>query len=276
MKAAATGANAATVADAEVRVDRSMHGRVLQLLIHNPAQRNAVRKEISLAMTKELRLAADDDAVGAIVLAGSGPWFCAGGDLTTLYKSRSENPPQHHFERVNALNEFVRAIRQCPKPVVAAVEGSAAGAGFSIALACDMMVAAENAQFVLSHVRIGLSPDGAGTYFLSRALPPQLAAELAMTGASIGAPRLAALGAVNRVVPAGKALEEGHALAAALAAGATRAIGRIKRLLDATQLGTYETHLEMERTLMVEGLHGPESGEGIGAFLEKRKARFHP
>lgn len=260
----------------EVRVDRSTQGRVLQLLIHNPAQRNAVRREISLEMTRQLRLAAYDESVGAVVLAGSGAYFCAGGDLATLFVSRKENPPQHHIERVNALNEFVRAIRQCPKPVIAAVEGAAAGAGFSVALACDMMVAAENAQFVMSHVKIGLSPDGAGTYFLARALPPQLAAELAMTGAAVAAPRLAALGVVNRVVPAGKALEEAHTLAASLAAGPARAIGRIKRLFDAAQLGTYETQLEMERTLMVEGLHGPESGEGIGAFLEKRKANFHP
>src|SRR6185369_3617041 len=121
-----------------------------------------------------------------------------------------------------------------------------------------------------------LNPDGAGTFFLSRSLPPQLAAELAMTGAPIAAPRLAELGAVNRVVAAGKALEEGRALATTLASGATRAISRIKRLLNAAQSGSYETQLELERSLFVEALHAEEAGEGISAFLEKRKARFHP
>ena len=266
----------AAKARVDARVDVSRHGRVLQLLIDNPAQRNAVKREISTAMTRELRLASADDSVGAVVIAGAGAHFCSGGDLTTLHASRVENPPQHHIERVSALNEFIRAIRQCTKPVIAAVEGNAAGAGFSIAFACDMIVAADKAQFVLAYVKIGLSPDGAGTFFLSRSLPPQLAAELAMTGAPVGAARLASLGVVNRLVPAGKALEEGCALAATLASGATNAIARIKHLLNAAQLGTYETQLELERSLMVEALHGDEAGEGIGAFLEKRKARFHP
>lgn len=260
----------------EASVDVSRHGRVLQLLIDNPAQRNAVRQEISRAMAKELRLASDDASVGAIVIGGAGAHFCSGGDLTTLHTSRRENPPQHHLDRVNSLNEFVRAIRGCAKPVIAAVEGNAAGAGFSIAFACDMIVAAEDAQFVMAYVKIGLNPDGAGTFFLSRALPPQLAAELAMTGAPIGAARLAQLGAINRLVPAGKALEEGRTFAALLAAGATSAIWRVKRLLNAAQSGSYETQLELERSLFVEALHGEEAGEGIGAFLEKRKARFHP
>ena len=260
----------------EARVVASRHGRVLQLLIDNPAQRNAVRQEISRAMAKEIRLASEDDSVGAIVLGGKGVHFCSGGDLATLHVSRRENPPQHHLDRVSALNEFIRAIRQCAKPVIAAVEGSAAGAGFSIAFACDMIVAAENAQFVMAYVKIGLNPDGAGTFFLSRSVPPQLAAELAMTGAPIGAPRLAQLGSINRVVPAGKALDEARAMAETLAAGATRAIGRIKKLLIAAQSATYETQLELERSLFVEALHGEEAGEGIGAFLEKRKARFHP
>jgi len=259
----------------EARVDAARHGRVLQLLIHNPAQRNALRPEISRALARELRLAASDDAIGAIVLAGSGQHFCAGGDLKTLFESRMQNPPQHHFERIGMLHELVRAIRQCNKPVIAAVEGNAAGAGFSIALACDLIVAAENALFTLAYVKVGLNPDGAGSFFLARALAPQLAAELAMTGTPVAAPRLAQLGAVNRLAPPGKALEEAILWAQTLASGATHAIGRIKRLLDAAQQGSYENQLELERQLFVEALHGPEAGEGIGAFLDKRKAVFH-
>lgn len=260
----------------EARAEVSRSGRVLQLLIHNPAQRNAVKQEISRAMAKELRLAAHDDGIGAVVLGGAGEHFSAGGDLRTLYESRQVNPPQVHIDRVGALNEFVRAIRQCPKPVIAAVEGNAAGAGMSLALACDMIVASETAQFTMAYVKIGLNPDGGATWFLARGLAPQLAAELAMTGAPCPAARLAQAGVVNRLVPAGSALAEAHALAATLANSATRAIGRIKRELDAAHLQGWEAQLELERGLFAEALHGPEAGEGIGAFLDKRKARFHP
>jgi len=160
--------------------------------------------------------------------------------------------------------------------VIAAVEGHAAGAGFSVALGCDLIVAADNAQFTMAYVKIGLNPDGDGSYFLARALPMQLASELLMTGAAVGAPRLQAAGLVNRCVPAGTATGEALRWAAELANGATRAIGRIKRLTNAAQAHDYGQHLEMERSLFVEALHGDEAGEGIGAFLEKRKARFHP
>lgn len=255
-------------------VVESRHDRVLHLSIDNPTQRNALKPETSRAMARALRLAASDDRVGAIVISGTGAHFCAGGDVSTLFSSRRESPPQHHFERVGALNEFIRSIRSCPKPVIAAVEGHAAGAGMSLALACDMLVAADNAQFTLAYVKIGLNPDGGGSLFLARGVPPQLAAELAMTGAPCPATRFAQLGVVNRLVPVGQALTEALALAAQLAAGATQAMARIKRELEAAHTHSIEQQLEMERGLFVEALHGAEAGEGLGAFLEKRKPQF--
>jgi len=170
----------------------------------------------------------------------------------------------------------VRCLRDCPKPVIAAVEGHAAGAGFSVALGCDLIVAAENAQFTMAYVKIGLNPDGDGSFFLARALPLQLANELMMTGAAVPATRLHSAGLVNRCVAAGSATAEALRLADELANGATRAIGRIKRLGNEAQRHDYSQHLELERTLFVEALHGEEAGEGISAFLQKRKARFHP
>lgn len=258
-----------------VGVQVTRHGRVLQLTMQNPAQRNAIKPEISAELSRQLRLASSDDAIGAIVLHGEGAHFCAGGDLMSLGESRRTNPPQHHFERVGKLNELVRCLRDCAKPIVAAVEGHAAGAGFSVALGCDLIVAADNAQFTMAYVKIGLNPDGDGSYFLARALPLQLASELMMTGAAVDARRLHAAGLVNRCVPAGGALTEALRWAAELAGGATRAIGRIKRLGNAAQGHDYSQHLELERTLFVEALHGEEAGEGIGAFLDKRKADFH-
>ena len=262
------------MADEAPRVIEERHGRVLSLVLSNPAQRNALLPELSRAFTRALRLASDDEAIGAVVLSGAGEHFCAGGDLKTLHETRRTQPPQHHYDRLANLNEFVRALRQCAKPVIAAVEGHAAGAGFSVALACDLLVAAEDAQFTMAYVNVGLNPDGGGTYFLARALPAQLAAELAMTGVAVGARRLAELGVVNRLAPRGSAHAEAMEWAAKIARGASRATGRIKRLLNEAPTGDLTRHLELERTLFVEALHGEEAGEGIAAFLEKRKPAF--
>lgn len=258
----------------DIAVRETRLGRVLSLVLNNPAQRNALRPDTSHAMAQAIRLAAEDDGIGAVVISGAGEHFCAGGDLRSLAESRRTRPRQHLYERISNLNEFVRAIRQCERPVIAAIEGHAAGAGCVIALACDLIVAAEDAQFTMAYVKAGLNPDGAGTWFLQRAVPPQLAAEMALTGVAVGARRLAELGAVNRVAPKGSALPEALEWAAKLAAGPMRAIGRIKRLLNEARKHDYVQHLELEREFMVEALYGEEADEGIAAFLGKRPPRF--
>lgn len=259
---------------AEARVDETRHGRVLELVMSNPAQRNALTPEISTAVTRALRLADEDDGIGAIVLRGAGEHFCAGGDLKSLAEMRATRPRQAIVERINAVNELARALRGVTKPVIAAVEGHAAGAGFSIALGCDLVVAAENATFTLSYVKIGVNADGGGSWFLSRALPPQLASELALTARPIDPARLAAFGVVNRVVPPGTARDAALAWAAEIAAGATHAIGRTKRLLHEAASRDLAAQLEHERESFAELLHGPEGAEGLAAFLEKRRPRF--
>ncbi len=259
---------------AEPRVEEARHGRVLELVMSNPARRNALTPEISNGLTRALRLADEQDGIGAIVLRGAGEHFCAGGNLQALAEIRAAQPPQAIVERINAVNELTRALRGIAKPVIAAVEGHAAGAGFSIALGCDLVVAAENATFTMAYVKIGVNPDGGGSWFLARALPPQLASELALTACPVPAARLAAYGVVNRVVPPGSAREAALAWAAEIAEGATRAIGRTKRLLDEAARRDLGAHLERERESFAELLHGPEGGEGIAAFLEKRKPAF--
>lgn len=254
------------------RLEEVRHGRVLELVMTNPAQRNALAPEISSGLTRALRLADDDDSVGAIVLRGAGEHFCAGGNLKSLAELRASKPRQALIERVGVINELARALRGTGKTVIAAVEGHAAGAGCSIVLGCDLIVAAENAVFTLSYVKIGVSPDGGGSWFAAHSLPPQLAAEMALTARPFEAPRLAQHGVVNRVVPSGRTRDEALAWAAEIAAGATRAIGRTKRLLGDAGLSQ---HLEREREAFAEGLYGAEGAEGVAAFLEKRKASFH-
>lgn len=250
-------------------------GRVLELTMDNPAQRNALTPDTSQTLTRLLRLAHDDAGIGAIVLRGEGDHFCAGGNLKTLSEMRATQKPQAIYARINHVNELARALRGISKPVIAAVEGHAAGAGFSIALGCDLVVAAENAVFTLSYVKIGVSPDGGGSWFAARALPRQLAAELALTARPVDSKMLAAHGVVNRVVPAGTVRDAALAWAAEIAEGATGAIGRTKRLLEEAGSQDLPRHLERERESFAEAFYGPEGGEGVGAFLAKRKPKFH-
>ncbi len=255
-------------------VKEARHGRVLELTMDNPARRNALTPDTSSTLTRLLRLADDDAGVGAIVLRGEGAHFCAGGNLKTLAEMRATKPRQAILERINFVNELARALRGIGKPVIAAVEGHAAGAGFSIALGCDLIVAAADAVFTLSYVKIGVSPDGGGSWFVARALPRQLAAELALTAKPVDAQHLAAHGVVNRVVPAGRARDEALAWAAEIAQGATGAIGRTKRLLEEAGTQDLPRHLERERESFAGAFYGPEGGEGVAAFLEKRKPAF--
>lgn len=257
-------------------VVETRHGRVLELEMSNPAARNALLPETSRQLTRALRLASDDDRIGAVVLRGAGEHFCAGGNVKSLAALRAGGSREAIFDRISAINELARALRATAKPVIAAVEGHAAGAGFSIALGCDLIVAAEDAVFTMAYVKIGVNPDGGGTWFLARALPPQLAGELALTARPASAALLAGHGVVNRVVAAGRARAEALAWAAEIAAGATQAIGRTKRLLWEALGADLNRQLERERESFADGMYGPEGDEGFAAFVEKRTPRFHP
>lgn len=259
----------------EPRVVEGRYGRVLELVIENTAQRNALTPGISDQLTRALRLADEDDTVGAVVLRGEGKHFCAGGNLKSLVEMRANKPREAMFERINHVNELARALRGVGKVVIAAVEGHAAGAGFSIALGCDLVVAAEDAVFTLSYVKIGVNPDGGGSWLIARALPAQLASELALTAKPLDAGRLAAHGVVNRVVKPGSARAEALAWAREISAGPTRAIGRTKRLLCEAPTQDLSRHLEREREAFAESFYSSEGVEGIAAFLEKRAPKFH-
>jgi enoyl-CoA hydratase/carnithine racemase len=248
-------------------------GRVLVLTISNPRARNALAPALYPAAVAALRDAAANDGIGAVVLTGEGEHFCGGGNLNRLRAQRAL-PPDGQVASLNALHEWVMAMRACPKPVIAAVEGAAAGGGFSVCLACDLIVAAEDAKFVMSYVKVGLSPDGGGSDSLAHALPPQAALELLLDGAPVAAARLHALGVVNRVVARGRALAEALAWAERLAQGPAQAQARIKRLVYAARGRARQAQLEAERDTFIESLYHDEGGEGIAAFLDKRAPRF--
>jgi enoyl-CoA hydratase/carnithine racemase len=169
---------------------------------------------------------------------------------------------------------LIRAIRNCSKPVIAAVEGGAAGAGLSIALACDMLVVAQNAFFSVTYVKVGLTPDGGVTAFLSEFFSRQMLTEMCLTGDRITGERLHAMGAVNRLVEKGAALDEAIALAERLATGPARASARIKTLCANAFSADLDAQMELEAQLMVESQGDDEAAEGIGAFLDKRTPDF--
>jgi len=244
-------------------------GAVLVLSNNNPAARNALSPAFYLALTQALQAAKSDPGVGAIVLTGEGGHFCAGGDLRLLAKRRELAVPERR-EKLEGLHDLIRAVRGCPKPVIAAVEGAAAGAGVSLALACDMLVAARNAAFSVAYVKIGLTPDGGATAFLAQFVSRQVLTELCLTGERVSGERLHALGAVNRLAEPGEALAQAIALATQLAAGPDEAMAHIKALCHGAYDNTLEEQLEQEAQYMVHAQASEESREGIGAFLEKR------
>ncbi|MES2481854.1 MAG: enoyl-CoA hydratase [Pseudomonadota bacterium] len=248
-------------------------GETLVLTISNPEQRNALGPEIYAAGVEALSVAESQPQVRSVVITGEGATFCAGGNLQRLLDNR-RRPPEVQAQSIEGLNNWIEAIRTFPKPVIAAVEGAAAGAGLSLALGCDFVVAAENAIFLMAHVHIGLSPDGGGSWFLGRALPRQLASELMLEGERISAQRLHALGMVNRISAPGAALSEALALAERLNAKAPNAIASIKDLMNEAAQATLSQQLALERNHFVTNLHHVNAGIGIEAFLAKRKPRY--
>jgi enoyl-CoA hydratase/carnithine racemase len=248
-------------------------GRTMVLTLSNPEHRNALGPEMYAAGVEALNVAETNPDVRSVVITGEGPAFCAGGNLQRLLANRQE-PPQVQADTIEALHSWIEAIRTFPKPVIAAVEGPAAGAGFSLCLACDFIVAADDAVFVMAYSNVGLSPDGGGTWHLSRLLPRQLASELLMTGERVAARRLNELGIVNRVTSPGAALAEALALAEKLNGRAPNVLASIKELLTDAVDTSLTRQLAAERDHFVRNLHHPNAGIGIDAFLGKRKPEY--
>ena len=256
---------------AELKASR--RDATLILTLSNPGAKNALHPDMYAAAIETLSTAERDTSIRAVVLTGADNFFCAGGNLHRLLENRSKEP-QVQAAAVDSLNHWIDAIRDCPKPVIAAVDGAAAGAGFSLALACDMIVAGASAKFVMAYVKVGLTPDGGGSWFLAQALPRQLAGEMLFEGKAVLAPRLHEHGVVNRVVPDGTALDAALDWADELAELSPNALQRIKALLRDAPGNSLSQHFDAEKQSFVESLYHRDAQEGISAFLEKRKPRY--
>ena len=248
----------------------AVHGQTLVLTISNPTLRNALGPEIYTAGIEALNAAESNPEIRSVIITGEGAHFCAGGNLQRLLTNR-EQPKEVQAQSIDGLHTWMEAIHTFPKPVIAAVEGAAAGAGFSLVLMCDLVVAARDSIFVMAYSSIALSPDGGGSWNLSQTLPRQLASELMLLGERISAERLHDLGSVNRLVESGTALTQALDLAERINARAPNAMQSIKELINDAPTQSLHVHLTQERDHFVKNLHHANAGLGISAFLNKEK-----
>ena len=216
---------------------------------------------------------ATNDDVRAVVITGEGRFFSAGGDVKTMVES-GDALPKMVLELTGPLHSAVARFAQMDAPVIAAVNGPAAGGGICLVAMCDMAIAARSAKFTVAFPGIGFSIDTGGSYFLPKVLGPRRALELMLTNRTIDAEEALAWGLVNRVVDDADLLREVGALAAKLAAGPSKAFGAIKRLVHTSFLEGMETHMEREAQVLSALTKGDDAREGVRAFVEKRKPRF--
>ena len=251
-------------------VESSRDGAVRTITLNRPDVLNAFNGAMHRAFQAALKEAARDDEVRAVVVTGAGRGFCVGQDLTEFREA-----PGDIGDRLRAgYHPTILALRSLEKPVLAAVNGPAAGAGLSLALACDLRLAADSASFVPAFVSIGLVPDSGGTFFTRRLLGYARAFEWLAMGRKLTAAEAHAWGLVSEVVEVDRLPERAAELAAELAALPTRAIGMTKRLLDHAETATLEEQLEREAQLQSVATQTDDFREGVAAFLEKRLPRF--
>jgi 2-(1,2-epoxy-1,2-dihydrophenyl)acetyl-CoA isomerase len=246
-------------------------GPVATLTLDRPEALNALTVPVKVALREALERFAADRSVRAVILTGAGRAFCAGQDLAEREEPDAAPLEVEVRERYNPI---IRAIRSMGQPVIAAVNGVAAGAGASLAFACDLRIAAEEARFVLAFGRIGLVPDSGATWFLPRLVGSAKAAQLALVGEPVDAPEALRIGLVSKVVPGDQLLAEARTLAAKLAEAAPLALALTKEALQRSATIDLDEALEGEAKL--QGIAGASAdhAEGLAAFREKRSPRF--
>ena len=246
---------------------------VLVLTLDGPKTRNSIGPDVYPVLQAHIVDAGQDPEVGAIVLTGANGFFSSGGNVNAL-KASGAATLAAATGNTDKLNALILAIVQCPKPLIAAVEGGAAGAGFSLCLACDLIVASDDALFTAAYIRVGLSPDGGATHFLDRALPRQLVNEICILGRPVAAARLHAAGLINSCHPPATVLDASLNLATQIASGPPNATAKIKELVSTSGSTDLATQLAVEARAINLARFGKEAAEGLSAFIEKRKASF--
>jgi 2-(1,2-epoxy-1,2-dihydrophenyl)acetyl-CoA isomerase len=247
---------------------------LLTITMNRPDRRNALNPDMTRGLVEAARRASEDHEVRAVLLKGAGGTFCVGGDVKSMAEGRAPLPYEAKLANLRRGMEVSRILHQMPKPVVAQVDGAAAGAGLSIALACDLRVAGETAKITTAFAKVGLSGDYGGTYFLTHLVGSAKARELYLTSPVLSAREALALGIVTRVVPDAEVEAAAQELATSLAQGPTVTLGYIKKNINNAE------HLSLEACFDAEAMHHSRCGdtadhkEAAKAFVEKRKPSF--
>ena len=250
---------------------------ITTLVMNRPEARNALSMDMRAAMADVLYDIERDESVRCVVLKGAGEHFMAGGDVKGMGESIKKSPAEIRKEfilRIHDLHPIMFAMRRMPKPIIASCQGAAAGAGVSMALACDLVIASEDAFFTLAYCRIGTSPDGSSSFHLPRAVGIKKAMEIALLGDRYDAQTAKDIGMINFVVPTAELEVETNALAQRLAAGPTHVYGNTKALFYRSLESEFEAQLQAEAEYFSDCASRPDFKEGVSAFIEKREAKF--
>jgi 2-(1,2-epoxy-1,2-dihydrophenyl)acetyl-CoA isomerase len=249
------------------------HGNWVEVTLNRPDKLNSFNDEMHLALRKCLEQAVANKK-RAILLTGAGRGFCAGQDLGDRDPSKMDGPPDLSQTLNNFYNPLIRLIRGAEMPVICAVNGVAAGAGANLAMACDIVLAADTAKFIQSFAHVGLVPDAGGTWNLTRLLGPARAKALAMTGEPILAAQAEEWGMIWKALPADDLMAEARKLADRLANGPTHGFAHTKKAIHAAATNTLDEQLELEAQYQKACGASEDYAEGVSAFLNKRKPEF--
>ena len=246
------------------------------LTLNRPESMNAMDEALLGDLVEGLNACGADQAVRVVVLQGAGRAFCAGGDVRWMLETQRSDPdwPACIHALGGQLNRVIMQIRELPKPVLAAVHGFAIGAGFSLALACDLRLAASGTRFIQAYVNVGLNPDGGSTYFLTELLGPAKALDLIFSGRVVEAAEALELGLLNEVTPPEELAAKAAQLAGRMAKGPVLAYGHAKKLVYEASRQTLQAQLVLEQKSIVSTTTSQDFREGLAAFAEKRKPVF--
>ena len=255
---------------------KSVEDGVMKIVFNRPEAMNALSRDMMMGLQDALTEAAGSRDIGCVVVRGAGDKaFCAGGDVKSMAAGRDqEKTYEDKVHDIRMRMQVSELLHEMGKPTIAMVNGVAAGAGLSLALACDLRVAGQSARFIQIFARIGLMPDAGSTWFLPRLVGPERARLMAMTGDAIDAATAAAWNLALEVAPDEALMERARGLADRLAAGPTRAIGAIRRALDAAESNTLAEQLALEANMQQVLAGTRDFEEGVAAFAQKRKAAF--
>ncbi|NGQ95777.1 enoyl-CoA hydratase [Brevibacillus sp. SYP-B805] len=249
-----------------------VRNHVATIVLNRPEAANAMNIDMAKALM-HAAIECDSPNVRAVIITGSGNVFSVGGDLKSFSQQRHQLP-SHLKEVTTYLHAAISRFSRMDAPVIAAVNGVAAGGGMSLAIACDIVIAAVSARFTMAYTKVGLTPDLAASYFLPRLVGFKRALDLVLTNRVLSAQEALDLGLVTKIVPDGEVLAQANEMAAQFAEGARTALGEAKRLLHSGWNESLETQMEKESQTIAKMAQTPEAIEGITAFLEKRKPDF--